>query len=95
MANKHNWANDHAGYLMGEPKDNHPERFPNNPEMDIISRLMFKRDELQATADRRLELLRRCNEYMAICPFCRRKSTDFHTDDCQLAKELSDATLGG
>ena len=36
------------GYLKGDPKDNHPERFPHSPEMDAISRLMFRRDDLEA-----------------------------------------------
>ena len=39
-------------------------------------------------ADRRGELLRRWDKHKKVCPFC---NTRWHTDDCELAKELADA----
>lgn len=52
--------------------------------------MLFKAEQRIAELEK---LLRRCNEYMAMCPFCRRKSTDFHADDCRLEKELSDGKV--
>lgn len=54
---------------------------------------------LQATADRRLELLREIErDFSAVCMFCRGRLKSMglgfevtgHADDCRLAKELSD-----
>lgn len=51
---------------------------------------------LQATADRRLELLREIEEYAEFCPICHRnlvhETKGGHTDSCQLAEELSDGS---
>ena len=53
-------------------------------------------------ADRRLELLRRCNEIMPACPICKGNLVTWsrlaynetirtgHTKDCELARELGD-----
>jgi len=56
--------------------------------------------EAQATADRRLELLREIIARVSFCPICMAGYlNDFgtyeHAEDCRLKKELSDATLGG
>ena len=88
---------DKAGYMKGNPKDNYPERFPHNPKMDAISRLVLRRDELQATADRRLKLLRRMPEWeydfgqeCYFCPICGNNKDYGHSKDCELAEELGD-----
>ena len=43
---------------------------------------------LEALADKRLVLLKRYNKEKKVCMFCH---TRWHTDDCELAKELRDA----
>ena len=59
--------------------------------------IKHKIERLQATADRRLELLREIDAKSPICPICiRRLQSNVvddaigHADDCRLAKELSD-----
>jgi len=54
----------------------------------------------QATADRRLELLKRFEWYDWdekhndwFCVFCDANKRDGHTDDCRLAEELDDTAL--
>lgn len=54
--------------------------------MDDLAKISDLLNELQATADRRLELLKEIAKDMKVCPICY---TKYHTDDCRLAKELS------
>ena len=46
-----------------------------------------KINDAEADADRRLELLKRYNKEKKVCMFCH---TRWHTDDCELAKELKE-----
>jgi len=50
-------------------KDKHPERFPNNPEMDVISRIVFRRDELKKENQqltKRIKELEKENEQLVV-----------------------------
>ena len=51
--------------------------------------IIKQRDDAQALADRRRELLREILE-MEACPFCWANQEQEHAANCQLAKELSD-----
>ena len=45
--------------------------------------------DAQAESDRRLALLKQYDKNKKVCMFC---NTRYHTDDCELAKELADDT---
>jgi len=76
-----------------------PEHFV-DPAMDMISKIMVKRDKLQATADRLRGLLVEIEERISKkgwCPFCGNMAYYdgyVHFDDCRLAEELDNTTLG-
>ena len=50
---------------------------------------------LEATATRRLELLKEIIEMLGYCPFCWANAKQYHADDCKLAKELADEDSEG
>ena len=57
-----------------------------NSKSNYVPKEMY--EKARADADRRGELLRKWDKHKKVCPFC---NTRWHTDDCELAKELADA----
>ena len=54
--------------------------------------LLAENHDLQATADRRLALLREYEKHWWWCPVCQSPDVNYekHTDNCPVKKELSD-----
>ena len=75
-------------------------KYPPDPSIETIERLINKRDELQAKVTTLEKLLRRCNEIMPACPCCKGNLRTWHkidenqtirighADGCELAKKL-------